>query len=533
MKSRRNTARIYLWLIVALVLVTGGGVVAITQNNGGAEDHDHDATFTVEQGPLLISVSERGTIQARDQVTLASEVDGRSQIIHLVDEGTIVDEGDLLIELDVSDLQDDKVDQRISVQNSEASLTRAREELEVTRSQAESDVAQSRLDYEFAVEDMRQFKQAEFPRDRMEAENAIRLAEEEFKQAEQTLAWSERLLADQFISDTERDSDYLAYQRARIDVEVAQEELHVLENFNYHRRLRELESEVDQTRMALERVKRNATADIVQAEAELRARQAEHEQQVDRLERIEEQIEKARMYAPREGMVVHATTGQRGEEPLEEGQEVRQRQELIHLPTAERMMAEIQVPESSLARVREGLPARVRIDALPGQDFRGELAHINQMPDAQSRWANPDLTLFSAEVHMDGVDDNVRTGMTCQAEIVVDRIEDAVYVPVQAIVRVDGQPMAYVITGEGGLEPRPVELGMDNNREVHIVSGLSPGEEVTLTPPLTDDTRPFDPEAEAEAEMEDGIEGDEPRDAPAPPTPDGSTGGAVQDRSAQ
>ncbi len=531
MKSRRNTARIYLWLIVALVLVTGGGVVAITQNNGGAEDRTDNATFTVEQGPLLISVSERGTIQARNQVTLASEVEGRSQIIHLVEEGTVVEEDELLVELDVSDVQDDKVDQRIRVQNSEASLTRATEDLAVTRSQAESDIAQAELDYEFAREDLRQFTEAEFPRERMEAENRIRLAEEEFKQAEQTLAWSERLLADQFISDTERDSDYLAYQRARIDVEVAEEELNVLENFTYHRRLRELESEVEQTRMALERVKRNATADIVQAEAELRAREAEHEQQVEQLDRLEAQIEKARIYAPREGMVVHATTGQRNQEPLEEGQEVRQRQDLIHLPTAERMMAEVQVPESSLARVREGMPARVRIDALPGQDFRGELAYIAQMPDAQSRWSNPDLTLFSAQVHLDGVDDNVRTGMTCQAEIVVDRIEDAVYVPVQAIVRIDGQPMAYIVTDEGGLEPRPVELGMDNNREVHIVSGLSPGEEVTLTPPLTDDTRPFDPEAEAE--MEGETEDDAPREAPATSTPDSRMGGTGQDRGAQ
>ncbi len=516
MTARRRTARIYIWLIAALVLLTAGGVVALTRVTGSGEGGALGPTFIVRQGPLLISVSERGTIQAREQLVLRSEVEGQNQIIFLIEEGTLVEEGDLLVELDVSRLNDQRVDQQIRVQNTEASLIRARENLEVTRSQTESDIARAELDYEFAREDLRQFKEADFPKQLMEAENRIRLAEEQFKQAEQTLGWSEQLLKDRFISDTERDRDFLAFQRAEVDVRVAREELNVLKNFTYHRRLRELESNVEQTRMALGRVKRRAAADIVQAEAELRARQAEHEQQEARLERIEQQVGKARIYAPRDGMVVYATTGQRGREPLEEGQTVRERQELILLPTARRMMAEIRVPESSLAKVRVGMPVRISVDALPGQSFRGTVGRIAQMPDAQSWWSNPDLTLFTTHVYLDSVDENVRTGMTCHAEVIVDRIEDAVYVPVQAIVRVDGQPTAYVVDPQGRLQPRAVELGLDNNREVHIRSGLQPGERVSLTPPLTADTRPFDPEAEAGAE----VDADADAHTPAQPSSD-------------
>ncbi len=517
MSTPSRNARTYIWLVAALVLVTAGGVVAWTQTAATGDGDPSGPTFTVRQGPLLISVSERGTIQAREQLTLSSELEGQNQIIFLIEEGTRVEEGDLLVELDTSGLSDQRVDQQIRVQNTEASLIRARENLEVTRSQAESDIARAELDYEFAREDLRQFREAQFPKQLMEAENSIRLAEEQFKQAEQTLAWSERLLEDRFISDTERDRDFLAYQRAEVDVRVAREDLNVLKNFTYHRRLRELESEVEQTRMALERVKRRARADIVQAEAELRARKAENEQQEDRLERIEQQIAKGRIYAPREGMAVHATTGQRRQEPLEEGQSVRERQDLIRLPTAKRMMAEIRIPESSLAKVRVGMPVRVSVDALPGQSFRGTVGRIAQLPDAQSRWSNPDLTLFTTHVYLEDVDENVRTGMTCNTEIIVERLEDAVHVPVQAIVRVDGRPTAYVVSEDGSLEPRRVELGLDNNREVHIISGLSAGEVVSLTPPLTDDTRPFDPEAEAQADVE--------VDTPGPDRPARTGGG--------
>ena len=250
----------------------------------------------------------------------------------------------------------------------------------------------------------------------------------------------------------------------------------------------QLQSDVKQADMALERTKRKAVADVKQAEANLKAKESEHNRQQSKLEKIEEQIGKTRIYAPADGLVIYATSAQRGHwrsstEPLDEGQEVRERQELIYLPTGTSVKAEVVVHESSLKKVRRGLPAVIKVDALPGKSFVGTVASIAPLPDAQSMWMNPDLKVYNTEIYLDGNDGDLRTGMSCKAEIIVEQYDDAIYVPVQAVLRVAGETTVFLADGNNYVA-RPVEIGLDNNRMVRIVSGLEPGELVLLTPPL-------------------------------------------------
>ena len=62
------------------------------------------------RGPLTIDVNESGTIRAREQLIIKSEVQGRTTILELVPEGTEVKEGDLLVGLDASTLEDQRID---------------------------------------------------------------------------------------------------------------------------------------------------------------------------------------------------------------------------------------------------------------------------------------------------------------------------------------------------------------------------------------------------------------------------------------
>jgi HlyD family secretion protein len=125
----------------------------------------------------------------------------------------------------------------------------------------------------------------------------------------------------------------------------------------------------------------------------------------------------------------------------------------------------------------------VTVDALAERAFTGKVVKIAMLPDAQMVWLNPDLKIYTTEVHIDGDNSDLRTGMSCRASIVIDQYDDVVYVPVQAVVRIGEQPTVYVVK-DGKDEPRDVEIGLDNNRMVHIISGLEPGERVQLAPPL-------------------------------------------------
>ena len=476
-------------MVVAVIVVIGAlGALALTRSGGTGAAQGARPTFKARQGPLTISVVESGTIKSLEQVSLKNEVEGQTTMIYLIPEGTRVKKGDLLVELDASRLQDDLIQQQISVDNAEASFIRAREDLAVAKNQAESDISRAELDYQFAIEDVKQYVEGEHPQEVKEAESNITLANEESERAAEQLKWSERLYDEKYISHTELEADRLTHNRKQLNYELAVASLRLLQDYTSKRRVAELESNVDQTEMALERVKLQANADIVQAEADLKAKETELRQQRSKFEKTEGQLAKTKILAPRDGLVVYATSVQGGgrhrrREPLEEGQAVRERQELIYLPSAESMMAEVQIHESSLEKVRVGLPVRVEVDALPGQPFTGRVAKIAPLPDAQSAWLNPDLKVYPTQIHLDGSHPELRTGMSCRAEIVVEQHDNAMYVPVQAVTRIGTTPTVYVRTGTA-FEPHTVEIGLDNNSMVHVLAGLEPGQEVLLTPPL-------------------------------------------------
>ena len=284
------------------------------------------------------------------------------------------------------------------------------------------------------------------------------------------------------------DADELAVKKKALDLELEKNNLDLLKNYTYKRRVAQLESDVKQAKMALERTNRKANANVVQGKANLEAKEAEFKRQKTKLENIEDMIAKSKIYAPTDGLVIYASSAQGGShrrrsEPLQEGQEVRERQELIYLPTTSSSKAEVAIHETSLNKVYKGLPARITVDALPGKVFTGKVARIAPLPDAQSAFLNPDLKVYKTDIYLDNNSALLRTGMSCKVEIFVEKHKDTVYVPIQSVIRVNNSHTVYTIN-ETGIEPRTVKIGLDNNRVVRIISGLVTGERVTLTPPL-------------------------------------------------
>lgn len=164
------------------------------------------------------------------------------------------------------------------------------------------------------------------------------------------------------------------------------------------------------------------------------------------------------------------------------------------------MVVEVMIPESSLNKIFVGMEAKVKIDAFPGRLFTGKLAKIAILPDGQSSQLNPDLKLYKCQVECDFQEVVIRPGMSCDVELIKEVYDNTLYVPVQCVVRVDGKARAYVKEGNAYL-PRDVEVGLDNNRMVRILSGLKEGEQVMLAPPIK------------ESKKEEREERGEPKDA--------------------
>jgi hypothetical protein len=146
------------------------------------------------------------------------------------------------------------------------------------------------------------------------------------------------------------------------------------------------------------------------------------------------------------------------------------------------MIAQVSLHESVLKQVETGQSATIQVDALPGREFHGHVRFVSVMADQNSFWANPNLRLYRTEVTIDDATSEMRPGMSCAIEILVEEIQDTLFAPVQSVFRRGKENLAFVDAG-GGTAERKVEVGRYNDRWVQVLSGLSEGEVVLLAPP--------------------------------------------------
>ena len=97
--------------------------------------------------------------------------------------------------------------------------------------------------------------------------------------------------------------------------------------------------------------------------------------------------------------------------------------------------AEVEVDETDIPLVRIGQPAKITIDAIPDQTFTGKVTEIGNSPiQTTSASAGTQATNFKVVITLDGQIPEVRPGFTCTAEITTATRQQAVAVPIQAMV---------------------------------------------------------------------------------------------------
>lgn len=442
----------------------------------------------VQEGPLTISVTSAGSIQSRDKVVIANELEGYNTIIWVIDEGTHVKAGDLLVEFNASDLVEKRKEQEIIVGNVESAVTVTKEKLEIVKGDCEASQLDSEVELTLAKMDREKYELGDYPQLRRQYESDIALADEEVQRATEKLEWSKRLSDASFLTRTDLQADQLELKRRQINLEMAVTKMSVLTNYTVVQQKATIGSRLRKAERAQVRVGWQNKSTLRQVESELRARGREYDRATNRLAELNMQIEKSKIFAPTNGIVLYASTVQISRrqwwvKPLAVGGSAVERQELIYIPLESGMVVETMVPEASLTKISRGMMAKIKIDAFPGREFDGKLVKIGVLPDGQSSSLNPDLKLYKCEIECDFQDMTIRPGMSCDVELIKESYNKVLYVPVQCVVRENGIPMMYV-RKDGKWTPRMVRVGFDNNRMIHVLGGVNVGDEVMMAPPI-------------------------------------------------
>ncbi|MBU0753736.1 MAG: HlyD family secretion protein, partial [Planctomycetes bacterium] len=376
LKSRkRHIARnMFLLLFIPAVAVSiwwmGGGDKAVS---------DMGSTYVVSRGDLRISVIEGGSLKAQKSVKIECEVEGQSTVVFLIPEGSYVKKGDLLVQLDSSDLEERFTQQEITYESAKADKIQAEESLKIQVSQNKSNIMAGELEVTFGQMELDKYLKQGGSREleRTQLLNDINIAKAELARAKNNADWTRTLHEKGFVTAEDLQADLLTLERRKNELEEAEKQLVLNEDYDFPMTEQRLMADVEEAKLGLERIQRRAESELAQQEANLKSQDAKFRLQEERFNKLKEQLEKCNIHAPQDGLVVYGAQdndrhGWGGsDEMIEEGATVRYRQTLITLPDVSVMMVDTKVHESAVDKVRVGMKTQVTVDAFPDDIYRG------------------------------------------------------------------------------------------------------------------------------------------------------------------
>lgn len=134
----------------------------------------------------------------------------------------------------------------------------------------------------------------------------------------------------------------------------------------------------------------------------------------------------------------------------------------------------VNVVEKDLRKINQGMKADVTVDAFPGEKFEGRIAHVAPVLDPATRTAQIEIEVQNANFRL-------KPGMYAKVDFVVERRENTLVLPANAIVEVGGKKGVF-LPGEGDVARfKPVTIGMSQPDRVEVVEGLEDGTRVVST----------------------------------------------------
>ncbi len=201
----------------------------------------------------------------------------------------------------------------------------------------------------------------------------------------------------------------------------------------------------------------------------------------------EQDIASLTLRAPVEGMVTilpnWRASGRFSDSapPFKEGDRAWQGARIAEFPDISSLRVSGRVEEADRGRVKESLPATVRVDAVPDKEFPAHVVEISALAKIDfSGWPFP--RNFDVSVQVDQADARVRPGMSATARVAVEKLPACILIPPQATFQKFGKTVAYVLSGSS-FQERDIQVAKRGESQVAVTRGLKPGERVALKDP--------------------------------------------------
>ena len=136
----------------------------------------------------------------------------------------------------------------------------------------------------------------------------------------------------------------------------------------------------------------------------------------------------------------------------------------------------VYVPQDAAFGVAPGVDAVVRVPEIPDREFPGKVTRIADALQSGTR------TLLT-EIDIPNPDGALRSGVYCMVELKIPRKTPCLFVPAEAII-FNRNGLQVAVVNDGKAEIRKVRVTRDLGTQVEVDSGVKPGDQVILNPPV-------------------------------------------------
>lgn len=365
------------------------------------------------------TVRELGVLESASTIDIRSPIESR--ILFIAKQGSNVRRGDLILELEASDLENQRNEQKVKLAKAKASLIAAETVVKAANVEATSSIRIAEMAVQIAELALDGFQgpDGEITFRTRELDAEIDLGHDQVKVLEAMLERKSQEVASDIAKEQEILEGELALKEAKAKIEVAETHKKWLQQHVRLQQTATLKYALAKAQFELGLAKTNLEIRVDKAEADLSTAETVFAVESDKLKALEAALAACQVKAPIDGLVVYpepaSSRGVRAPLP-EKGAMVRSQQTIIRILDMRRLQLNVNVHETTIRRVRVGQPVSIRFEAGPRLVIDGTVSRINTTPKP-ANWMETGGKEYSVLVSIEDPPESLLLGMTGMAEI--------------------------------------------------------------------------------------------------------------------
>lgn len=437
-------------------------------------------------GPMELVVSQVGEVDSADNDILINQCEWSTRILSIISEGSWVEAGDIVAELDSSELRTRLQERAILLVNATAKLADAQEDLNIQKLTNESILAGAELQVRLSKLQLEGYLAAEYPQNLHSLEAAVALAEEDLTRSKKQLNFVKEMVQLGYRTAADREGERINVLKKEQSLTLATDRLKVLRDFTHERTLTQLNAIAVEAQRDYERVEFASKASILRREINLRSRERSTEIYQAYQDRLAKNIAACTIRASKSGEVIYAKASSTSSSRIDEGSSMRYLQAVATIPDRDRLQVKVRVHESNIRLIEVGQPVVIKVDATGLVQYSGHVSLISRVPLSGS-YPNYHLREYRVTVDIDADPEMSRTiapGMTATVNIIAAQRQSTPQVAVQSVVEIGEDYYAFVKKGDE-IRPRVVKVGISSDSQLEVIEGLEVGEVIVQKPRVT------------------------------------------------